>query len=165
MRRIGVLSDTHLTYWTELFQCQVDLAFADCDTIIHAGDLTDPGILKAFAGKEMHVVHGNCCCPAAQRALPLSKSVAIGRFTIGLCHGAWNREESEDRLLQLFPTADCIVYGHSHRPERKKIGRILFVNPGSFQGTGRYGAAGTYAHLLLDEGDISATLHELPLLP
>lgn len=164
MRRIGVLSDTHLTCWTELFQRQVDHAFAGCETILHAGDLTDLGILKAFTCRELHAVQGNCCCLTAQQALPRHKFLTIGKFSIGLCHGAWNQRESEDRLLQLFPTADCIVYGHSHIPEQKRIGRILLVNPGSFQGTGRYGAAGTYAQLLVEEGGISATLHELPFL-
>ncbi len=162
MLRIGVLSDTHLSTCTETFRRQTEAVFSDCQVIIHAGDLTDPGILTAFAGKEVHAVHGNMCNAAAQRRFPQQKTIGFGKFSIGLCHGAGNRLDIEDRLLEMFPAADCIIFGHTHMPVRKTIGRTLLLNPGSFQGTGRHGAAGTYAILLIDEKGLSASIYELP---
>jgi len=162
MLRIGVLSDTHLSECTVLFQRQVRRAFSHCQAIIHAGDLVDQRILSAFSGQEVHAVHGNMCTLATQMALPPHKTVKYGRFTIGVSHGAGNRLTIEDRLLQLFPAVDCIIYGHTHIPRRTKIGNILLLNPGSFRGTGRHGAMGTYAVLTIDEIGLSASLHELP---
>jgi hypothetical protein len=162
MLHIGVLSDTHISECTDLFHRQVNHAFSHCQVIIHAGDLIDRRILQAFSGKEVHAVHGNMCTLEAQTALPPHKIVTYGRFTIGICHGAGNRLTIEDRLLQLFPAVDCIVFGHTHIPRSTKIGNILLLNPGSFQGTGRHGAMGTYAVLTIDEHRLSASLHELP---
>lgn len=164
MIRIGVLSDTHLSNCTDLFRRQTELAFSDCEVIIHAGDLIDQSILTAFDNREIHVVHGNTCNAAAKQIFPQQKMLNFESFSIGVCHGDGERMTIEDRLLLMFPTADCIVYGHSHVPVKKKIGRILFVNPGSFQRTGRYGAPGTYAILVINETGVSASIHELPLI-
>jgi hypothetical protein len=162
MLRIGVLSDSHLSTCTETFRRQTEAVFCECQVIIHAGDLTAPDLLTAFAGKEVHAVHGNMCNAAAQRRLPQQKTIRFGKFSIGICHGAGNRLNIEDRLLEMFPAADCIIFGHTHMPVRKTIGRTLLLNPGSFQGTGRHGAAGTYAILCIDENGLSASIHELP---
>jgi hypothetical protein len=151
MQRIGVLSDTHLDHCSELFLRQVHHAFAGCQAIIHAGDLIDITILDAFADFQVYAVRGNMCNARTQSVLPRLRTIRAGRFNIGLCHGAGMHHDIEDHLLNLFPTADCIVFGHTHRPMQSRIGNILFVNPGSFAGTGRYGAPGTYALLTLSD--------------
>ena len=61
MIRAGILSDTHLTKVNQEFLQRVEHCFADCDVIIHAGDLVDLSLLDAFQGKTVHAVHGNCC--------------------------------------------------------------------------------------------------------
>jgi putative phosphoesterase len=162
MLRIGVLSDTHLSICTETFRRQTAAVFSDCQVIIHAGDLTDPGILTAFKGKDVHVVHGNMCNAEAQRRFPQKKTIRVGEIAIGLCHGAGNRLDIEDRLIEMFPAADCIIFGHTHMPVRKTIGRTLLLNPGSFQRTARHGATGTYAILLVDGKGFTASIYELP---
>lgn len=162
MRNIGVISDTHLTEVTDLFERQVHHAFEGCDTIIHAGDLIDLAVLDVFKGRQVHAVYGNCCNKATQKSLPRYISLRVDTYTVSVCHGDCNGMEIEDRLLQLFPEADCIIYGHTHTAERKQIGSLLLVNPGSFHGTGRYGAAGTYARLSIGERGIVATIHQLP---
>lgn len=165
MLRIGVLSDTHLAGCTELFRLQARHAFANCQAVIHAGDLTDMDILSAFPGIDVYAVHGNMCNARTQAALPHHRTVRFDRFTIGICHGAGSRQGIEDHLLALLPAVDCIVFGHTHRPMQTRIGAVLLVNPGSFAGTGRYGAPGTYAILTIGEHGISAAIHELPALP
>ena len=64
----------------------------------------------------------------------------------------------------MFPSVECIVYGHTHRAAQTTIGSVLLVNPGSFASTGRFGAPGTYAILTVDGREITATLHELPVV-
>jgi len=159
--RIGILSDTHLNSPSPWFLQQVQLAFADCSIILHAGDLTDISILTAFEGKEVHAVHGNMCDTSSYRTLPTDKTITIEGYSIGLCHGAGVRHTIEERMWSLFPTADCIVYGHTHIAVNHRLAKTLFVNPGSFSNSGRYGAPGSYAILTIDETGLNASLHRL----
>jgi len=168
MIRIGILSDTHLFNCPDSFRAEVQTAFTGCDIILHAGDLTDIAVLEAFSGKEVHAVHGNMCNMGTQQLLPQSRLITIGGHQIGLFHGAWGpRHTIEERARAMFPQADCIVYGHTHHAVCHWAGGVLFINPGSFQGTGRFGAAGTYAILEIDElvsgkNGLHAAIHELP---
>ncbi len=161
MTRVGILSDTHLTTCSDSFRRSVAEAFSDCDTIIHAGDLTDLSVLEAFEGKRVHAVSGNMCDHLASQALPSSRTVTLHGFAIGISHGAGPRHNIEERLIELFPEADCIIFGHTHIPVCRYIGKTLFFNPGSFQGTGRYGAPGTYGILEIDSRGLHPSLHEL----
>ena len=153
--RAGVLSDTHITTVDPVFQKLAARCFADCEIIIHAGDLVDPGILSVFAGKSVYAVHGNTCHASARFALPERRLFKLGRFTIGLAHGAY-LQDIEDSLWTAFPEADCIIYGHTHRAvchrEGAKAGQggVLFLNPGAFKN-------GSYAILEADD-ELQATL-------
>ncbi len=160
MTRIGILSDTHITHPQPWFLLQVQEAFKDCSVILHAGDLTDISVLDIFKGKEIHAVHGNMCEMSSRQNLPNSKVIPIEDYTIGLCHGAGARHNIEERMWNLFPTVDCIVYGHTHIPVNHRLAKTLFINPGSFQATGRFGAQGTYAILSIDENGLDAKLYE-----
>ena len=152
--RAGVLSDTHLSRLDADFKAMAERCFAGCDVIIHAGDLTDAGILAAFAGKTVYAVSGNMCNAATRDALPLSRVFQLGTFTIALAHGAHLGMAIEDRLWTLFPEADCIIYGHTHQAICHREGGVLFLNPGSFL------PGGSYA--VLEAGDeLNATLHSV----
>nr|MBF0222446.1 metallophosphoesterase family protein [Desulfobulbaceae bacterium] len=161
--RIGVLSDTHLSKLTPAFEQLVDLCFSSVSMIFHAGDLTDPHILKAFKNKKVHAVHGNMCSTGSLQALPRKKTVTVGKFTIGLIHNTGYAYNFEDQLSLEFDEVDCIIYGHTHTPTCHKSGGILYLNPGSFQTTGRFGAPGTFAILEADT-ELKATLYEVPAL-
>lgn len=162
MTTVGILSDTHRLSCDDTFRRCINLAFSGCETIIHAGDLTDISILAAFPGKSVYAVHGNMCNMMTQQALPESETLILDGYTIGICHGTGNRHNIEDRMLSLFPLADCIIYGHTHIPTCHTIGTTLIINPGSFQATGRYGAPGTYAILKIDALGLSGSIQELP---
>ena len=164
IQRAGVLSDTHLTRADSVFKSQVEHCFAGCDVIIHAGDLTDPAILAVFGDREVHAVHGNMCHRSAMRDLPTATTFRLGRFRIGLTHGAQLGLDIEAGLWDLFPGADAMIYGHTHRPACHRVGTTLVLNPGSFRATSRFGAPGTYA--ILEAGEtLRARIHELPPLP
>ena len=160
MTRIGILSDTHINTPQSWFVKQAEAAFADCSVIFHAGDLTDISILDIFKGKEVHAVYGNMCELSSRNSLPDSKIITIEGYNIGLCHGAGARHNIEERMMNLFPTVDCIVYGHTHIAVNHRLARTLFINPGSFQTTGRYGAPGSCAILTIDENGLNAKLYE-----
>lgn len=161
MIRVGILSDTHLQSITETFQNDCLRAFSGCDTIIHAGDLTETAILDVFRGKNVQAVHGNMCNLSTKQALPALHTFTIGGYLFGLTHGAGPRHNIEDRVYNLFPEADCIVFGHTHQPVVRRVGTTLLINPGSFLGTGRYGAPGTYCIVTIDSGKLEARIHDL----
>lgn len=162
MVTVGILSDTHLDVLNDSFRRLCATAFAGCDTIIHAGDLVDVSILNAFKGKEIHAVCGNMCNPATKQVLQVEKQIIIKGYSIAVSHGAGPRHNIEERVFEQFPTADCIVFGHTHKAVCQRFGRTLLINPGSFLGTGPYGAAGTYAILTIDKRGLSASIYTLP---
>jgi putative phosphoesterase len=158
MIRVGILSDTHLQTNSEPFARQCAAAFAGCDTIIHAGDLTDISILRAFKGKDIHAVCGNMCNRDTRQLLPERKQIVLAGYSIGITHGAGPRHNIEERVFEQFPAADCIIFGHTHQPVCRRFGSTLLINPGSFSGTGRHGAAGTYALLTIDNNGLSGSI-------
>ncbi len=160
MIRAGILSDTHLRGLNSHFSQVVEQCFADCDVIIHAGDLTDISILEIFSDKKVYAVHGNMCNSSTSTSLPEKRVFQLNDFTIGLTHGAGLGHDIESALWDYFPEADCMIYGHTHRPVCHHVAKKLIINPGSFQETGRYGAPGTFA--ILEAGDtLRATIHEV----
>lgn len=161
MKIIGVLSDTHLETISSSFTEQCAKSFSRCDMIIHAGDLTDVSILSAFSDKVIHCVSGNSCNPSTKFKLPLAKEIIVEGYRIGITHGAGNRHNIEDRVYHQFPTADCIIFGHTHQPICHRIGDTLLLNPGSFKSTGKYGAPGTFGLLYINENSLQATIHTL----
>lgn len=162
--RAGILSDTHLFRLDDQFQELVRRCFADCSVIIHAGDITELPILDAFAGKILYAVHGNMCSSQVYRKYPKMQTFTLNNHQVGLTHGAGLGPDIELAMFSLFPEADCMIYGHTHRPIIHKYGEVLVINPGSFQATGRYGAPGTYAILEIGE-TLNASIHEVPQLP
>lgn len=161
MIKIGILSDTHLSGTNDLFREQVEACFHDVSVIMHAGDLTEISVLDSFNNREVHAVHGNMCSFSTCTALPRKKSVRVGSFNIGLIHRAGNSYDFEAHLLDEFDEVDCIVYGHTHKPICHRVGSVLFVNPGSFMSTSRYGSPGTYAILEVGEDSMRCNIHEV----
>jgi putative phosphoesterase len=161
MLTIGIISDTHLLLPDRHFLELCSDAFAKCDTIIHAGDLTDLSILSVFTDKKVYAVRGNMCNLATQRTLPERRVITLEGYTIGICHGAGPRHNIEERVYEMFPEADCIIYGHTHKPVCHYFGPTLLINPGSFQSTGRYGSPGSYAIVTIDENGLHGSIHNL----
>lgn len=159
---IGILSDTHLNDPHPQFLARVAACFAEVATICHLGDLTNLRVLQAFAGKTVHAVHGNMCDAATVAALPRKKIITVGDFRIGMIHRVGNSYDFEDRLAQEFDEVDCILYGHTHQPVCHRVGPILYLNPGSFIPSSRFGAPGTYGILSVEGQQLRAAIHEVP---
>jgi len=149
---IGILSDTHLSRSTREYESLAAVCFADASVILHAGDLTDCSVLKAFSGKEVHAVHGNMCRGSCARHLPKRKIITMGGFRIGIIHRSGFSYAFEDMLLNEFDgEVDCIVYGHTHQATCHRVAGVLYINPGSFLPPGRHYSEGTYALLTVGE--------------
>lgn len=163
--KAGILSDTHLTWPTREFLHAVQHCFADCEVIIHAGDITDLSLLEAFPFRTVHAVHGNCCGRGGRAGLTEQRTFQLGDFTVGLLHGhrlGRYADTIESGLCEVFPEADCVIYGHTHDPVCHRVAGQLVINPGSFQTGGRYGVPCSYA--ILEAGvELKGGLHEFPL--
>jgi len=163
MIQVGNLSDTHINEISKLFRQQVHQAFKACQVIIHAGDLTDISILDVFKGKDYYCVCGNMCNPPTRLKLPADLLIELEGFSIGVTHGHLGSYNMEQKLLSRFPTADCIIFGHTHQPLCQETGDVLLINPGTFRSTSPYGAPGTYAILQINENGMQAAIHQLSL--
>ncbi|BCR04799.1 phosphoesterase [Desulfuromonas versatilis] len=134
MVKIGVFSDTHFSSYYrahDLIRHWLEGWLGDCDMILHAGDMVDPAILDAFAGRSVHAVRGNMDPPVA--GIPDRKIIQVEGFRIGLVHGWGSPQGIEERVIKAFEgeALDCLVYGHSHQPACHYRGRLLLFNPGS----------------------------------
>ena len=151
MTTIGVISDTHIKIGgKKQLPPEVFAAFQGVDLILHAGDLNIlqvVGDLEAIA--PVLAVYGNNCDWDVLHKLPQTREVPIENVVIGLTHGDVGLNAKgqptptmSTRLAALshFPNADCIVFGHSHRPliewieltdKAGKTRPVLLFNPGS----------------------------------
>jgi uncharacterized protein len=130
-----ILADTHVPRFRPELPPELGSYLDACDIILHAGDVTDPGVLErletTIAGVEVAMVHDS----GPSRGRPA-------------------------RLARWFPRAELIVYGHSHIPSVVRDGPRLLVNPGSPTWKRRQPHP-TAALARLEPGGVSATLIEL----
>ena len=147
--RIGVVADTHVGEWVaELPQAVLD-ALVGVDLILHAGDITDVVVLDRLAQVAPVVAVQGDHDRAAGIVLPTSRVVEIAGHRLGLTHGRRGRRtELAAALLSLvmgrpvllgfhralrrrFGSVDCIVYGHLHLPDLRRVDGVLFFSPGA----------------------------------
>jgi hypothetical protein len=148
--RVGVLADTHCPEFLDRLPEGVFAAFAGVDLILHAGDVNAGSTLDALSAiAPVHAVRGDH--DQALPALPASRELVIEGKRVVLVHGQrtrWFEEPSTllwtlslgyftpnrglpHMLRRRFPDADLIVYGHTHRPRKDRIGGALVFNPGA----------------------------------
>lgn len=117
--RIAVISDTHGILLKEVLE-QIE----SCEAILHAGDMDNPEILhKLQAVRPTFCVAGNADVDWAED-LPKTLTVELFGFRLYLIH---NRKQMPKDL----PELDLVIFGHSHKYEETKEGKITYLNPGS----------------------------------
>lgn len=133
MTRIVVLADTHVRRGSaRRLPDGVYDALAAADLVLHAGDVLVPELLDELGGfAPVHAVLGNNDGELAGR-LPERLEVDVDGVRIAMVHDSGTRKGRPARLRRMFPTADVVVFGHSHLPvdEPGVDGQLLF-NPGS----------------------------------
>ena len=157
---VGLLSDTHLPYRLKrLPQAALD-ALAGVDLILHAGDVDDPAALEPLWNvAPVYAVRGNLHLQdlsSGGASLPATVELELGGKQVLLVHGhrpgppgflfkgmrvlthwlGWRDNGDLNqiiarRLARLYPAADVVVFGHSHRAHVEWIGHTLLVNPGA----------------------------------
>jgi len=152
---IGVLSDTH-----GLLRPEVLPALAGVSHILHAGDIGDANILYALdAIAPVIAIRGNIDSFGACAELPATAPAVFNGQFFYLIHNLQD--------LDLSPTAakiQCVVSGHTHRPEVRTTNGVLYLNPGSC-GPRRFAHPVTLARVTIGPGPQSEIHAEIiPLL-
>jgi len=163
---VGVMSDTH----DDIMQTKKAVSRFNregVEQVLHAGDFISPFMidtLKELAAPLTGVFGNNDGDrPLLERksaALPSMKitgtfaRIDAGGMRIAVLHG------NDRELLETLAgcgSLDLLVYGHTHRPEVRRDGSLLIVNPGEVYGhlTGRSTVA------LIDTAKRSAEIVEI----
>ena len=130
---IAILSDTHLPRGSRSLPEACVARLRAADLIIHAGDFVTLEVLEELRAIGPVVgVHGNVDSAAVRAALPASALVPVKDHRLAVVHDAGPAGGRLRRMRARFPTADAVIFGHSHIPlhERAPDGFQLF-NPGS----------------------------------
>jgi len=106
---------------------------AHADAVIHAGDFVTVSVLEEIEslGRPVHAVHGNVDEPELRRRLPATLEVELAGMRVAVVHDAGPRGGRARRLRELFPEADCVIFGHTHVPEHTRLTSFEIFNPGS----------------------------------
>ena len=133
MTEIVVLADTHIRRNSaRRLPPGVYAALERADLVLHAGDVVTGDVLDELATfAPTLAVLGNNDGELAGR-LPAERSLTVEGLRIAMVHDSGPRQGREARLRRRFPTADVVVFGHSHIPVDAPglDGQWLF-NPGS----------------------------------
>ena len=125
--RLGVIADTHGLLRPEVFE-----VFAEVDHILHAGDIGPPNLLTELGAlAPVTAVYGNTDGAELRRRLPQVATVELDGFEIVVTHGDQFGTPTPERVQAAFPTAEIIVFGHTHRPLLTLVDVVVTVmNPG-----------------------------------
>ena len=154
---VGIISDTH-----DLLRPEVTEVLQGCDSILHAGDISRPGILDELnKTAPVTAVRGNNDWGDWAEGLPLRLDLALGGLRICMAHRKWDLPED----LSCY---DLAVYGHSHEYACEWLEtegkRTLLLNPGSC-GIGRFGKDVTMARLHVEADGFYAERIDLSHMP
>ncbi len=139
VRKVGVVSDTHLRKVTKDFKKLLERHLSDVDMILHVGDYVSLEVVKFLEQMNFHGVHGNMDSLEVKESLPDKKVIEVGPWKVGLIHGWGGLEGLEERIWTEFQNVDVIVYGHAHTPANHWRDGVLLFNPGTAMGYTRSG--------------------------
>ncbi|HET9634033.1 MAG TPA: metallophosphoesterase family protein [Terrabacter sp.] len=162
--RVLVLSDTHSPRRWKGCPPALLPQLEAADVVLHAGDVCTPDVLELLATfAPVHAVMGNNDVPeVAEWGAPETLELTLEGVRVGMIHDSGQRQGRTARLRRRFPTADLVVFGHSHIPLDETGDGVRILNPGSPTDRRRQ-PAGTYAVLDLRDGRLAdARIEQLP---
>ena len=129
---IIVLADTHLKNDINELPKQVVKAIRKSDLLLHAGDFKTLDFYNSLKNIiNIRAVYGNMDKNNLKNQLNEKEIFELKGYKIAMIHGNQFNNLSIENLSYLFPEADIIIFGHSHKPLNKRIEGQLFFNPGS----------------------------------
>lgn len=131
--RIALLSDTHSPRRWKRCPDRVARVLDGTDAILHAGDVCLAETLDELAQfAPVHAVRGNNDdADVAAWGAPETLEIALGGVHVAMIHDSGPATGRAARLARTFPTAELVVFGHSHIPWDETVSTQRAVNPGS----------------------------------
>ncbi len=178
---IGLVSDTHIAFSSQILPHQVKDAFQGVDMILHLGDVWIPAILDeleevapvlvARGDDDMDEDFGNDSRMEGRQVLHID-GVTVWAMHVKPRYGSIVPADQTNSYVSLFnrdrPTAsvaeefpDVVVFGHSHFAEIEHYKGVLLVNPGSPTMPSYLPKLGTVGFLTVEDGTAEARLLQL----
>jgi hypothetical protein len=150
-RRVGVVADSHVGEFLDRLPDEVLEVLEGCDLVLHAGDLSVPGVIDDLAQVAPVVAVRGDHDRLDGLALPRAAVAVVGGWRIGITHGdegrhrdvavlaahvlagrriAW-RGGLREALVRRLGAVDCVAYGHWHEPDATWVGSTLLFSPGA----------------------------------
>ena len=143
---IGVIADTH-----GLLRASAMRALHGVELILHAGDVGGRDVLIELAAiAPVQAVYGNVDDMHTPE-LDAHRWLSLEGWQVHVSHGHEVGRPSPEVLLQRYPDADLLVFGHTHRALVHREGPRLVVNPGA-AGPRRFDVVPSIARLRLAPG-------------
>jgi putative phosphoesterase len=130
--RVGVVADTHSPEFLPELPGELFRRLRGVDLILHAGDVVCRELLDELSGfaPTLAVLGNNDA--ALVGTVPEERLITVEGLRIGMIHDSGVSKGREGRLRRRFPTADVVVFGHSHIPvDTEGIDGQRLFNPGS----------------------------------
>ena len=148
---MGVVADSHVGEYLDAMPDEVLELLRPCELILHAGDLSVPGVIDELAQVAPVVAVRGDHDRLGDLALPRTAVVSVRGRRIGLTHGrrAWALDAAvitahvlagrrlrwraglHPALVREVGPVDCVVYGHWHEPVAERVGGALVFSPGA----------------------------------
>jgi putative phosphoesterase len=178
---VGVIADTHIPDRARALHPHIIPLLQELrvDLILHAGDISSPGVLELLATvAPVKAVRGNRDW-VFLTTLPLILKLTLANVPLVLMHGhngmanylrdkfffirdGYNFERYQKKLVKLVPEARVIVFGHTHRVENVVINGQLWFNPGSAGFSSRRGTLPSIGVLrFYDKGEVRGEVFKL----
>lgn len=159
--RVVVVSDTHAPrFWKS---CPPGLIpqLRRADLILHAGDVCVAAVLDELSAyAPVRVVLGNNDGPDITAwGAPETAEFELDGLRVAMIHDSGQREGRLVRMRRRFPSAELVIFGHSHIPMDVSGPDLRILNPGSPTDKRRQ-PAGTFA--VIDVSD--AVIHRAEII-
>jgi uncharacterized protein len=156
-----VLADTHLRSGIDALDPSLLQALERADVILHAGDVVSRRALDdLYDLGNVYAVLGNNDAEL-RGALPEEAVITLEGVSVAVIHDTGASPGRAARMARRFPTADIVVFGHSHIPMNEiGVGDQVLFNPGS-PTQRRSQSHRSFGHLVLGNGQIQERSVEL----
>ena len=131
--RVIALADTHAPRRWRSCPPLVAEHLRRADLILHAGDVCTASVLDELAGyAPVRAALGNNDGPdVAAWGAPESLELDLDGLRVAMVHDSGQAAGRIVRLRRRFPSADLVVFGHSHIPLDQSRDGMRIFNPGS----------------------------------
>ena len=134
--RVVVLSDTHAPRRWKSCPAAVAGQLRGADHILHAGDVCTSVVLDELAqyAPVTAVVGNNDDASVPAWGCAARAELELAGLRVAMIHDSGQAAGRISRMRRMFPSADLVVFGHSHIPldqAEQRPGGLRIFNPGS----------------------------------